>query len=172
MEPQVHTWLIHDRLALAERPGGGGRSHRITRRTAELEWWKQQGIRTVVSTHPARTGLLDAALAGFAVEWHPLRSEDEAGASLQELAMAVGARLDDEQEAILVHCDRPGEWLTAVGAVLSAHLGCTDGPRDALADMRSRGLVVGSLAIRLVSTWEEGHASPPVPAHPAIASDG
>ena len=36
IEPPSYAWLIDDRLALAERPGGGGRSHRIARRHQAL----------------------------------------------------------------------------------------------------------------------------------------
>lgn len=171
MDSPVHTWLVPRRLAIAERPGGGGRSHRISRRSAELEWWEAQGVRTIVSTHPARTGLLDAALAGFAVRWYPMRDEAGAPEALDRLARGVADLLaSDEAGAVLVHCDRSGEWLTAAGAVLSVWLGCSDGTRDALADMRQAGLVVGSTAIGLVSAWEDEFGVPPAPARPMTPS--
>ena len=40
--------------------------------------------------------------------------------------MAVEAWLGDERESILVHCVAPANG-SPVSAVLSAHLGCTDG---------------------------------------------
>ena len=35
-EPMTYAWLIPERLVIAERPGGGGRSHRRLRRDGEL----------------------------------------------------------------------------------------------------------------------------------------
>ncbi|MFN8109112.1 MAG: hypothetical protein U0Y82_04600 [Thermoleophilia bacterium] len=71
MEPETYEWLVPGALAVAERPGGGGRAHRIARRVGELQWWWDQGIRTIVSAKPTRHGLVDYGLAGFGTAGTP-----------------------------------------------------------------------------------------------------
>ena len=51
MEPKRYAWIVPARLAVAERPGRGGRSHRRELRPLEIEWWCGQGVTAVVSSH-------------------------------------------------------------------------------------------------------------------------
>jgi hypothetical protein len=69
----VHAWIVPGSLAIAERPGGGGRSHRVARRQAELTWWSDQGVRTIVSAMRSRHCITEYAQHGFGVRWHPLK---------------------------------------------------------------------------------------------------
>ena len=43
------TWVIKDKLAVCERPGGYPRNHRKVRRREEILWIKCQGFTRVVS---------------------------------------------------------------------------------------------------------------------------
>lgn len=157
MEPTVYCWLIPNRLALAERPGGGGRTHRVARRDAQLAWWWDEGVRTIVSTMATRHGLLEAALAGFGIRWYPLREPAGDGPLLREFADGVAALLEAPSgPAVMVHCDLPGEWLAGIGAVLRRRLGLSPTIGDALADIARDGLPVGSVSVSLVSAMEEG----------------
>lgn len=162
MEPRSSAWIVPGHLAVAERPGGGGRSHRIVRRDAELAWWRERGIRTVVSGMRSRHGLLEAALAGFAIRWFPIHDDDRAPAALADLADEVAALLDADAGPVLVHVDRPGEWLAAVDAVLRLRLGLAGDPEEALACVERDGLPVGSITVGLISHDRGG------PAHPAV----
>ena len=72
MEPRHYAWIIPGRLAVAERPGGGGRSNRRERRFAELEWWRSRGVVAIVSAMRTRHGLADYVEGGFLARWHPL----------------------------------------------------------------------------------------------------
>ena len=49
IEPRMFTWVIKDRLAAAERPGGYAKNHRKVRRMEEIIWLQQQGFTQVVS---------------------------------------------------------------------------------------------------------------------------
>ena len=69
----VHAWIVPGRLAIAERPGGGGRSQRVTRRHADLAWWRAQGVATIVSTMRSRHSVTEYARLGFGVRWYPLK---------------------------------------------------------------------------------------------------
>lgn len=151
MEPRTYAWLVPGRLAVAERPGGGGRSHRITRREAELAWWRDQGVRAVASGMDTRHGLVEAALAGFAVRWFPIPDDDGAPAALAALAAGVQELMAEVDGAVLVHVNRPGEWLAAVDAALRLRLGLARDVPEALAAVERDGLPVGSTTVGLVS---------------------
>ena len=47
--PRNFTWVIKDRLAVSERPGGFAPNHRKVRRQEEIIWLQVQGFTWVVS---------------------------------------------------------------------------------------------------------------------------
>ncbi len=49
IKPRLFTWVIKDRLAVCERPGGYARNHRKVRRREEILWIKCQGFTRVLS---------------------------------------------------------------------------------------------------------------------------
>jgi hypothetical protein len=149
-EPLVYAWLIPGRVAVAERPGGGGRSHRRDRRAAEIAWWSAQGVTAVVSGMRSRHALDVYAAAGWEVRWHPLREPGQAIRELPRLLDAVAELLGAHAGAVLVHCDRPWEMLGAVDAGLRLHLGLAANRHAAFEAARRDGLPVGSLASSLV----------------------
>jgi len=159
IEPQQFTWLIPDRLAVAERPGGGGRSHRVARREAELAWWQGTGVTTIISAMRSRHGLLESALAGFRVVWHPLIDTDQGAREIPRLVDAVREALD-RGEVVLVHADRPGEWTAAVAIALRVGLGLdTDDAQAALA-VAAAGFPVGEITDELLGRTVSGICIP------------
>ena len=156
LEPRTYAWIIDGRLAIAERPGGGGRSHRVLRRQMELDWWADQGVRTIVSGMRSKHGLLDAALQGFQIRWQPLIDPAHASRMLTHLIEDVGDALPDG--GVLVHVDRPGEWLAGVDAALRLHFGLAATVDDALRQAGEDGFPVGpvTLAILGIAPSERG----------------
>lgn len=150
MEPRRYAWIIPERLAVAERPGGGGRSHRRERRAREIAWWRDHGVTTVVSAMRTRHGLADYADSGLAVRWHPLRDPGQAPDALGALATAVREVLEAGDGAVLVCCDQANEWLAGIDARLRIELGLARSPRAALRAAAADGLPVGSLATSIV----------------------
>jgi hypothetical protein len=49
IKPRLFTWVIKDKLAVCERPGGYARNHRKVRRHEEILWIKSHGFTRVVS---------------------------------------------------------------------------------------------------------------------------
>lgn len=47
--PRFFAWIIRDRLAISERPGGYARNHRRVRRQEEIIWLRTNGFTRVVS---------------------------------------------------------------------------------------------------------------------------
>jgi hypothetical protein len=149
-EPGRYAWILPARLAVAERPGRGGRSHRRELRIAEQAWWRGQGVTAVVSCMRSRHGLAEYAEDGLLVRWHPLRDPDQARQELPAAVDAARELLDAGAGAVLVHCDRANEWLAAVDAALRLGLGLARTPRAALRAAEADGLPVGSLAASIV----------------------
>jgi hypothetical protein len=51
--PRKFTWVIRDRLAISERPGGFGVNHRRVRRQEEIIWLRGHGFTRIVSLLPS-----------------------------------------------------------------------------------------------------------------------
>lgn len=49
IKPRNFTWVITDRLAISERPGGYARNHRKVRRQEEIIWIREQGFTRIAS---------------------------------------------------------------------------------------------------------------------------
>ena len=151
MEPRSYAWIVPGRLAVAERPGRGGRSHRRALREGELDWWADQGVRAIVSGMRSRHCLADYVERDLEVRWHPLRDPEQAREESKDLAATVRALLDSDPDgAVLVHCDQANEWLAAVDARLRLTLGLARTARAALRAAKADGLPVGSLATSIV----------------------
>ncbi len=149
MEPKISAWIVPGRIVVAERPGGGGRSHRRGLREVHQAWWRAQGVEAIVSGMRSRHGLAEYEADGFAVRWHPLR--DPEGAALELPRLVASAReLAGRPGAVLVHVDRPNEWLAGVDAALRLDAGLAASPEDALAQAAADGLPVGDLARALI----------------------
>src|SRR5205823_5342047 len=124
IEPRMFCWVIKDRMAACERPGGYARNHRKVRRLEELIWLREHGFTMVVS-------LLDSP--------HNLHAYDEmslphlqvplgvTGGDLAPLLprvyIAIADLLDDPAQQIIVHLEEFGDRLCGV---LSGHLLCDD----------------------------------------------
>ena len=53
IQPRNFAWVIKDRLAICERPGGYGANHRRVRRQEEIIWLREQGFGVVISLLPS-----------------------------------------------------------------------------------------------------------------------
>ena len=49
IEPRNLIWVLRDRLAVCERPGGYGANHRAVRRTEEIIWIRRNDFTSIVS---------------------------------------------------------------------------------------------------------------------------
>jgi hypothetical protein len=150
-QPRSLVWLLDRRLAVAERLGGGGRSHRRERRIAEQTWCRANGITDVVSGMTTRHGLLDYALGGLGVHHYPLSGAD-IGAPLGRMVHAV-ERLLAQDHVVLVHVDRANGWLAGVDAALRRGLGLAGDADEALLQAARDGLPLDDDAERLVNQY-------------------
>ena len=121
--PRNFTWVIKDRLAISERPGGYGENHRRVRRQEEIIWIRQQGFTSIVSLLASPHNLHAYDELQVPYQHHPFGIHDEPRAVLSTLypdirrQLAAGARL-------LVHQDEVGDRLhgTIAGYLVFAGL--------------------------------------------------
>jgi hypothetical protein len=153
MEPSTSAppriwWPRPRKLCALERPGGGGRTHRPDRRSAEIEYLKGRGVRIVVSVMKTRHNLTAYEAAGL--DWHhvPVPSASEGAEQLEELLPLLVQELKP-RGAVAIHGDRHTDF---VAAVCAAHLHAERGadPAAALAAAERAGLTVTPAACALV----------------------
>ena len=75
--PRNFHWVITDRLAVCERPGGYGESHRKVRRQEEIIWIREQGFHHVVSLSASPHNLHNYDELGVAWLHRPFPRNDD-----------------------------------------------------------------------------------------------
>jgi hypothetical protein len=111
LEPRNFTWIMRDRLAAAERPGGFSRNHRKVRRHEELIWLRQQGFTRIVSLLDSSHNLHAYEEAGLVGEHLPLGRSDELADHLQVIYTRIAGWLDTPDEKLFVHHEEFGDRL-------------------------------------------------------------
>lgn len=147
-EPKRIWWARPRKLCALERPGGGGRSHRPGRRSEEIEYLKDNGVHTVISTIEARHNL--AAYDEAGLRWFHVPVPETAGADEQlEEVLRILRRELKRAGAVAVHGNRYTDFVAAAcAACLNA---VWDIPVDvALAAAADAGLTVTPEAAALV----------------------
>lgn len=158
-EPRRIWWARPRKLCALERPGGGGRSHRPARRTAEIEYLKQAGVRTVISLMHTRHNAAAYEEAGIAFVHLPVEQDVD---GLLE-AVEVVRRETRKPGAVAIHDNRYTDF---VAAVCARHLEEQRGTpvEDALETAMSAGLVVTDAAAALVEADPDWIAASELPA--------
>ena len=127
--PRFFAWIIKDRLAVSERPGGYARNHRRVRRQEEILWLRGEGFTRVVSLLPSPHNLhaydeLEMTWAHF-----PFGPHDDPHQVLPELYKQLRDWLASD-ERLLVHQEEFNDRLMGVVAGYLRWSGLIgDGPR-------------------------------------------
>ena len=114
LEPRGFTWIIKERLAASERPGGFARNHRKVRRQEELIWLAGNGFTHVLSLLESPHNLHAYDEAQIAYEHLPLGRHDEWPSRLPVVYTTLKKWLDDPAERVLIHHEEFGERLLGV----------------------------------------------------------
>jgi hypothetical protein len=114
LEPRGFTWVLKDRLAASERPGGFARNHRKVRRQEELIWLIGNGFTHVMSLLESPHNLHAYDEADIAYEHLPLGRYDEWPYRLPVIYTTLKKWLDDPNERVLIHHEEFGERLLGV----------------------------------------------------------
>ncbi len=109
LQPRNFTWIIKDRLAAAERPGGFARNHRKVRRQEELIWLRREGFTRIVSLLDSSHNLRAYEEAGLVGEHLPLGRPDELADHLRIIYGRLAGWLDEPTEKLFLHHEEFGD---------------------------------------------------------------
>ena len=74
--PRHFTWILKDKLAICERPGGYGDSHRRVRRQEEIIWIRENGFNYVISIIQAPHNLHNYEELNLPYRHRPFKADD------------------------------------------------------------------------------------------------
>lgn len=150
--PRNFTWVIKDKLAICEQPGGYGESHRRVRRQEEIIWLRENRFDLVVSVLAAPSNLHAYDELRLAYRHRPIPAGDDTGPRLKALYAEVSDLLADGKR-IVVHADSVGDRLLGVIGGYIRWSGLVEDPAEAIVitervggrqlDSWARELIVG-----------------------------
>jgi len=120
--PRHLTWVLPERLAASERPGGQSASHRKVRRQEEIIWLRENGFDVVISLLAAPQNLAAYAELGVAWSHHPVPLVGDQRAALISLFDEIADR-QRLGEVVLVHDDELGDRTIGIVAGYLAYTG-------------------------------------------------
>ncbi len=115
IEPRHFTWILQDRMAVCERPGGYGQNHRKVRRQEEIIWLREQGFTLVISLVQSPHNLHNYDEMGMPWRHRPFSSSDEQEAFLRRLFPELRQLLLDG-EKLIVHQDEVSDRVAGLMA--------------------------------------------------------
>jgi hypothetical protein len=113
IQPRNFCWVIKDRLAVCERPGGYGPNHRRVRRMEEIIWLREQGFGAVISIIPAPHNLHNYDELSLPYRHRPFSGIDEPRAYLSSFYPELHALLATGQK-VVVHGEEVGDRIAGL----------------------------------------------------------
>lgn len=115
ISPRHFTWVILDRFAVSERPGGFGASHRKVRREEELLWIRAQGFERIISLLAGPSNLAAYAAHEITAGHHPIPTTGDRRQALRECYFDLDKTLSSGRK-VLLHGDELGDRVMGVVA--------------------------------------------------------
>lgn len=124
LRPRSMSWIVPHRLAVGERPGGSGTTHRRIRREEEICWLQKNDFDAVVSFLQAAHNIAMYEDAGLLAVHVPIPT-GEADSHLEEVFGILDRLVRAEDCKTFVHsddvddelCGLMGAWLLHTGLV-------------------------------------------------------
>ncbi len=113
IQPRNFAWIIKDRLAICERPGGYGANHRRVRRQEEIIWLREQGFGCVISLLPSPHNLHNYDEYGLPYLHRPFSGADDARVVLAALYPEIHDRIAAGTK-VVIHADEVGDRVSGV----------------------------------------------------------
>ncbi len=159
IEPRHFRWVIKDRVAVCERPGGYGESHRKVRRQEEIIWLRQHEFDFVVSLLGSTHNLHNYEELGLPFHHVPFSGPSDGPFGLTRAMAAIRDHVD-AGDKIVVHREELGERVAGLVAAYLLWMGVVpDGPRAISVTERLFERELGPLARELVALV--GRCDPP-----------
>ena len=129
--PRNFAWIIKNKLAVSERPGGYAATHRRVRRQEEIIWLREQGFDRVVSLLPSPHNLHAYEELGLPWEHIPLSPHAEVRAVLADLYPRLRQWLAEGQK-VLIHQEELSDRLQGVVGGYLVYSGLVPSPAQAI----------------------------------------
>jgi hypothetical protein len=131
IQPRNFAWVVKDRLAVCERPGGYGGNHRRVRRQEEIIWLREQGFTCVVSLIPSPHNLHNYDELGVVWRHRPFAAHDDAHRFVQSFFPELRTMLGEGQK-VVVHGDDLGDRISGLVAGFLLWSGMVEGGPQAI----------------------------------------
>ncbi len=157
--PRNFCWIIKDKLAVCERPGGYGTNHRRVRRQEEIIWIREQGFTQLMSLLPSPHNLHNYDELGVAWVHRPFTPNDNPRAAMSAFYPELRESLRSGEKLVL-HGSELGDSITGLMAGYLLWSGMVpEGPRaiSIMEQLTQRQL--GPSARQLVNQAHELRAS-------------
>jgi hypothetical protein len=115
IQPRNFSWVVKDKLAVCERPGGYGANHRRVRRQEEIIWIREQGFTCVISLIPSPHNLHNYDELGVTWKHRPFTSGDDPQRYVASFFPELRQMLSEGQK-LLVHQDELGDRVSGLMA--------------------------------------------------------
>lgn len=102
IQPRNFAWILKDKLAVSERPGGYGGNHRRVRRQEEIIWIREQGFTKVITLIPSPHNLYSYDELGVSWLHLPFGPQDDPHEVADRLYHELATLLAGEGK-VLVH---------------------------------------------------------------------
>jgi hypothetical protein len=143
--PRNFTWVIKDRLAICERPGGYGENHRRVRRQEEIIWLRENHFDLVISNIAAPHNLHAYEELNMPYRHRPLSGADDTDAFLRlfyrELQDLLGRNMK-----LVMHCEEVGDRLLGIIGGYIRWSGMVEDPSQAI-------IITERIGGRQLDTW-------------------
>lgn len=162
IQPQGFRWVIADRLAVCERPGGYGIGHRKVRRQEEIIWLNLSRINMIITLTSAPYNLADYSKHDLDYIHLPFVGPTEGPDRLQTVFTTIQDQV--AERCVLLHRESIGDRLTGVVAGYLLWAGLVVGGPDAVAvterllerELGPMARQIVSMALRLRSRSRTG----------------
>ena len=111
--PRNFTWILKDKLAVCERPGGYGDNHRRVRRQEEIIWLRENGFGCLISIIPAPHNLHNYDELNLAYQHRPFTGGAEADSWLRSFYAELNHLLDSGTK-VIVHSENVDDRLIGI----------------------------------------------------------
>jgi hypothetical protein len=113
IQPRNFSWVIKDKLAVCERPGGYGENHRRVRRQEEIIWIREQGFGCVISIIPSPFNLHNYEELGLPYRHRPFSTTDDPREILPPIYRELREMLASGTK-VLIHNEEVGDRLAGL----------------------------------------------------------
>jgi hypothetical protein len=143
--PRNFTWVIKDRLAICERPGGYGENHRRVRRQEEIIWLRENRFDLVISTIAAPHNLHAYEELNMPYRHRPFGGIDDANLFLRSFYKELQTMLAKDMK-LVIHAEEVGDRILGIMGGYIRWSGMVDDPSQAI-------IITERIGGRQLDTW-------------------